>query len=136
MEQRSTILPDEAATQAFGQQLAMVLPPRCIVYLSGDLGAGKTTFLRSVIQTLGYEQQVKSPTYSLVETYPTLNPVVYHFDLYRISDAEELEYIGAEDYFTQIACCFVEWPERGAGWLPPCDLHLYFQYHAEGRSVR
>jgi len=128
-------LKDEAATISFAKEFAKGLPRRLILFLEGSLGAGKTTFCRALIQALGYEGTVKSPTYTLVEPYHTETAQVYHFDFYRLVDPEELEYMGLWDYLSQEAICLIEWPERGQSVLPKADLVLHFRIKGEGREV-
>jgi len=129
-------LPDEAATLALGARLAAVLRPGMTVYLSGDLGAGKTTLTRGLLRSLGYAGRVKSPTYTLVELYeiPRLN--LYHFDLYRFADPVEWAEAGFREYFNADTVCLVEWPEKAAGLLPEPDLTVRLDILAEGRTVR
>lgn len=106
------------------------------IYFSGDLGAGKTTLIRGILRGLGYSGAVKSPTFSLLEPYPDLQPPVYHFDLYRLQKAEELEYLGWREYFLKQNLCLLEWPSRATGILPIPDLNVIIRKTGEGRVVQ
>ena len=136
-------LANEDATANFGLSLAKALVkgalPLTVVYLHGDLGAGKTTLVRSVLRGFGHQGSVKSPTYTLVEEYDLPDLKIYHFDLYRLADPEELEFMGMRDFLNPDLesrgriVCFVEWPERGAGLLPKADVDLNMEIAGEGR---
>ena len=125
----------EEAMEAFGASLAQAFNKGAVVYLEGDLGMGKTTMVRGVLRGLGYEGPVKSPTYTIVEPYDFVELEVFHFDLYRVGDAEELEYMGIRDYFTDQSLCLIEWAEMGAGVLPKADLVVSIERVGQGRKV-
>ena len=121
-------LAGEAAQLAFGARLAGLLRSyRGVIYLRGDLGAGKTTLVRGLLRGLGYQAPVRSPTYTLIEPYESVDPLVVHLDLYRLADLEELDYLGLRDLLERPGLMLVEWPERGAGALPPADLELFIE---------
>ena len=128
-------LADEAATAQFGAQLAQILAPGLVIYLSGNLGAGKTALVRAVLRGLGYQGKVKSPTFTLVELYVISNLTIYHFDLYRFGEPREWVEAGFRDYFGPDTVCLVEWPEKAEGVLPPADLRITLQIQGLGRSA-
>jgi tRNA threonylcarbamoyladenosine biosynthesis protein TsaE len=122
-------------TEQFGAELYRVLPANCLVFLEGDLGAGKTTLVRGFLRAAGYAGAVKSPTYTLVEEYTINRHKVFHFDLYRLADPEELEWIGIRDYLAQDCVCFIEWPKMGQGFLPEPDLIIRLTAQGAGRLL-
>ena len=139
-ERFTQYIPHENAMCAFGKQLINAicrLPSRqnVALYLNGDLGAGKTTLSRGMIQALGYQGNVKSPTYTLVEEYKISGKNIYHFDLYRLSDPEELEFMGIRDYFAENTICLIEWAEKGAGLLSAPDLLVNIHYTEHARNI-
>ena len=119
-----------------GSNLAKSMQNHCVIFLSGPLGAGKTTLVRGLLQGLGIQEKVKSPTYTLVEPYEIAGKTIFHFDLYRIHDPNELKAIGIEEYFSESAICLVEWPEHGFPFLPQPDITCYIRFKDEGREVR
>ena len=146
----SRLLADEEATIEFGKALAMATrsEPAAlaspdqgakteggILHLQGDLGAGKTTFTRGFLRAYGHEGAVKSPTYTLVEPYEMALCNIYHFDLYRLADPEEFEFLGAEQYFEPQNLCLIEWAEQGAGWVPKADVLVELRESGPGREV-
>ncbi len=135
---------NEEAMLQFGQNLAQAMQnilnksPKqgIVIYLNGDLGAGKTTLTRSIIRSFGYQGNVKSPTYTLVEEYALSSIDIYHFDLYRLADPEELEFMGIKDYFRAGTLCLLEWAEKGTGMIPNADLIIQIEYAEEGRNIQ
>ncbi len=145
MKQVEYHLTSEAVTVSFGDKLAKAVKllahdshnqKSLVAYLNGDLGAGKTTLTRGFIRGMGHKGNVKSPTYTLVEPYELGLWQVFHFDLYRLADPEELEYMGIRDYFSDFCCCFIEWPEKGVGLLAKADLTINMAYQGEHRVIR
>ena len=124
-----------ADTEKLGAALWKQLPPKSLVFLNGELGAGKTTLVRGVLRATGYTGAVKSPTFTLVEEYQINDRKILHFDLYRISDPEELEWIGIRDYMAQESVCFIEWSELGRGFLPEPDLVLNLTINGQQRMA-
>lgn len=122
--------------EALGTRLAPMLADGTVVFLSGELGAGKTTLVRGILRGLGQAGAVKSPTYTLVEPYRLAGRTIYHFDLYRLNDPEELEFLGLRDYLSGSGICLIEWPERGAGVLAEADLEIAIERSPDGRVVR
>lgn len=122
-------------TEEFGAALLNALPHKCLLFLYGDLGAGKTTLVRGMLRAAGHVGTVKSPTYSLVEEYPLTDLTVFHFDLYRLKDPEELEWIGMQDFLQQTALCCIEWPQMGEGYLPRADVEVRLLHQADGRTI-
>ena len=129
-------LENEAQLCELGTKLAKLLHPGLVIFLEGDLGAGKTTFTRSILRALGVDGPVKSPTYALLESYHLAKVDFFHFDLYRLADAEELEYLGLRDYLTEQSICVFEWPEKGQKLLPSADITCYIDIDGAARHVR
>jgi len=115
--------------EAFGSQLALACQARTILHLQGELGVGKTTLVRGFLRALGHTGAVKSPTYTLVEPYQIRGKKIYHFDFYRLTDPEELEYMGIRDYLTEEMLALIEWPEKGGRLTPAADLQIQLFYH-------
>jgi len=128
-------LQNSNAMESLGAQLFACLPEKCTVFLRGDLGTGKTTLVRGFLTAAGHQGAVKSPTYTLVEEYEITGRHYYHFDLYRLTDPEELEWIGFQDYFNQDTVCFIEWPEKGVGFLPDADIIIEIEADKNRRNV-
>lgn len=122
-------------TERFGAELWKLLPEKCLIFLQGQLGAGKTTLVRGFLRAAGFSGAVKSPTYTLAEEYLVNHRKIVHFDLYRLTDPEELEWIGIRDYFNQNGICFVEWPEQGKGFLPEPDGVIILTNEGLGRLL-
>jgi tRNA threonylcarbamoyladenosine biosynthesis protein TsaE len=128
-------VPNEQSMLALGKQLALACGETAVLFLQGDLGAGKTTLTRGFMRGLGYNGHVKSPTYTLVEPYQLTANTVYHFDFYRLRDSSELEYMGIQDYFVPRAICIIEWPEYGEDRLPSPDVSCEIKQVPHGREV-
>lgn len=128
-------LANQEATEQLGARLAGCCGSGLLVFLDGQLGAGKTTLVRGFLRALGHTGPVKSPTYALLEPYALPGLAVYHLDLYRLADAEELEWIGIRDLLDGESVCLIEWPERGAGMLPQPDLRIELQVSGTGRRA-
>jgi len=128
-------LPDERATLALGAALAQVMEPGLVIYLRGDLGAGKTTVVRGLVRALGWQGPVRSPTYTLVEVYAVSRLDLHHFDFYRFHDPREWIDAGFRESFNGRTSSLIEWPERAGGMLPPADVEIALALHGEGRSA-
>jgi len=139
MQPFKAYLPDESATAALGQALARALRPGLVIYLHGDLGAGKTALTRALIQAAGHQGTVKSPTYTLSEPYRVQvdgQPVnIIHYDLYRMSSPEEFLDAGFREHFGGAAICIIEWPEKAEGVLPPPDIDVVLTMAGAGRDI-
>ena len=140
MQHYKTSLADEEATQALGKSLARVLRAGLIIYLHGDLGAGKTAMTRAILHGAGHQGKVKSPTYTLAEPYQVTiqgqTCKLMHFDLYRMSSPEEFIEAGFRDEFNASTICIIEWPEKAERLLPQADLDIFIDIPDEGRDVR
>ena len=132
----SLFLHNESDTVKLGQNIgAALMDSGGVIFLQGTLGAGKTTLTRGVLTRFGHSGAVKSPTYTLVEPYRLQGRDIYHFDLYRLADPEELEYMGIREYFDGQAVCIVEWPDQGRGFLPRADLTINLSPSGQGRTA-
>lgn len=126
---------DPTQTMALGAVLYRSVKPGCVIFLVGKLGAGKTTLVRGFLRAAGFTGAVKSPTFTLVEEYRLKDMRVVHFDLYRLSDPEELEWVGMRDYLLEDVVLFVEWPQKGEGFLPKPDIELKFKIQPNNRRL-
>lgn len=127
---------DEKATESLGAQLAPLLCAGLVIWLCGDLGAGKTTLTRGLLRALGHTGSVKSPTYTLLESYDTPTISLYHFDFYRFSHADEFLEAGLEDYFGTAGVCLVEWADKARPYVPLADLEIHLHVEGDGRQAR
>lgn len=133
--QTQIFLPDAKATETAGAKLLSQLPQKAVIFLRGNLGAGKTTFVRGLLRAAGVTGAIKSPTYALIEEYETPERKIFHFDLYRLAESDELEWIGIDDYLNQNALCFIEWAEKGEGILPQADIVISLSQKEDGRLL-
>ncbi len=128
-------LADESVTISLARRLAPKLKPGMVIYLRGDLGAGKTTLVRGILNALGYAGRVKSPTYTLVEPYHLDGLDLRHFDLYRLHDEEEWDAAGFRDEFDGQSIFLIEWPEKALGFIPQADVEIVLEILSHGRKV-
>ncbi|MEY4649320.1 MAG: ATPase with strong affinity [Pseudomonadota bacterium] len=128
-------LKDESETLRLAESMASHLFPGMNLYLKGELGSGKTTFVRGVLRGLGYQDKVKSPTYTLVEPYSLEKFTIYHFDLYRFKDETEWDDAGFREYFNNTSICLVEWPEKVGHILPKPDISIELSHTSYGRHL-
>lgn len=129
------IIGSEQEMKAFGAGLIQACDSAGVITLKGNLGTGKTTLVRGALEACGITSGVRSPTYTLVEYYELRGLSVAHFDLYRLADSEELEYLGFRDYLQSDTLCFIEWPERAADYLQDIGLEILINYHPTGREL-
>lgn len=129
-------LPTERASEMLAEQLALCLKPPLVLTFRGEIGAGKTTFIRAMLRRLGVSFAIKSPTFSLVESYECSSFVVHHFDLYRIHDVTELDYLGFRDFFVENTVCCIEWPEQAGEYLTSVDVEFTLTMQVTGRKLQ
>jgi len=127
--------PEEQQLESFATRFAHEVHAPLVIWLEGDLGAGKTSFARALIRALGHKGRVKSPTYGLLEQYQVGLLQVLHMDLYRISDPGELEFLGLADLLDERTILLIEWPDKGGQWLPQPDFIFRFDYAERGRDL-
>ena len=132
----SATLADAAATDRLGTMLAAAIPPSGVIFLRGELGAGKTSLARALLRRLGVSGPVKSPTYTLIERYPLAGGDAVHLDLYRIAADSELEFLGLPDLMPDVRLWLVEWPDHGLRALPSPDLEVALSLAGDGRQAR
>lgn len=125
----------EADMLAFAAHFAKTISPGAVIFLYGPLGVGKTTFTRGFLQGLGFQGKVKSPSYTIIEPYDIAGRQVFHFDFYRIKQADELRHLGLQEYFIPSAICLIEWPENGLSLLPPPNVTCYIEFADSGRQI-
>jgi len=135
MVQHIVYLADEAAQTRFGEHLASLLPAALLVNLYGDLGAGKTTLVRGLLRGLGHSGRVRSPTFTLMETYETASRSLCHLDLYRLGNMDELEMLGIRDYLDGNWTVWVEWPQRVPELAQRADIDMTLEYSGDGRTL-
>ncbi len=128
-------LADEKDTLGLGAALAPALTPGLVIYLQGDLGAGKTTLVRGLLRALGHEGNVKSPTYTLIEPYVVSSLHLYHFDFYRFTSPEEYFDAGLDEYFTAQGVCLIEWPQKASPYVAPADIEIGLTVSGDGRDA-
>lgn len=130
------LCPQVIDTEQIAEQLALSCPFGSVIYLYGDLGAGKSTFARAFIHALGYAGSVKSPTYTLLETYCLADGTdLVHMDLYRLADPEEVAYLALDEYQNKARAWLIEWPEKGLNFIPSADLNLNISMREQGRYL-
>lgn len=129
-------LPSELSSERFAKLLAACITPKLFIAFSGEIGTGKTTIIRAMFKHLGIENTIKSPTFSLVESYKKSHLLIHHFDLYRIQHEDELAYLGFRDYFTESSVCVIEWAERAGTLLPQADISFKLSVMGGGRLLQ
>lgn len=130
------VLENECATQAFAEYFGQFVTKGLVIGLVGEIGMGKTCCVRALLQSLGVNSSVKSPTFNLVESYDLSLGCVYHFDLYRLTDELELEDLGFRDYFSSDSLCLVEWPEKAPSLMSNADIFFEFELYSTGRILK